>query len=219
MSKSCLARASTQAVKIWIGAGAALLIAGIAIWLGTRMSDDAPTRAPAPEAVAKAAPAPGTQPPPTVAPTLPGTAPKTDDVEATTYQVGNVTVHDHRGSNAGPPIDIPPNMRPPGSRTIPTSLVGKFSTEVRRAMMECTRDVPMAQRGPHARMEGEIVIAIKDNKATVTKSLMLPRDTTGDLSQTQQCLEQRLTGVSVDGQGEADLDAYSIHLQFPIMGR
>jgi hypothetical protein len=207
-------------VKIWIGGIVALLAAGIAIYLGTRSSgDDAPAPAPQP-ATLPAPQAPQAQMP---APSLPNTPPAgrtaTDDGSAKTYQIEGITVHDHRGSNAGPPMDLPPNMHPPGSREIPVSIVSAFSKEVRRVVFDCTHDLPQAQRGPHSRVEGEIVIAIKDGKASVTKSLMQLRDTTGDVEQVRQCIEQHATGLSVDGEGQADLDGYSIHLQSPILGR
>ncbi len=203
------------------GAAAALAAAGVAIWLGTRDSGDAPAPAPAATPVAK----PTRTAPPVLSegsssPTKVSPAdvqnPGSDD--AKTYKVDSVTIHDHRGSNAGPPIDLPPNLHPPGSRLIPPTLTGAVAREVRGVLAECSRALPPGARGPHPKMDGEIVIAIKDGKVSVTKALVQLRDTLGDVDSIRQCLEQKSLAVTTDAQGEADLDAYSIHVSFPILG-
>jgi hypothetical protein len=202
---------------IFGGLAAAVAVA-LAIYL-TRGSDDPPARTPAPATDPGATQTPA-HAPSNVTPSLPGSAatPVTGSDGTITYQVDTVTVHDHRGSNAGPPIDLPPNLHPPGSRTIPPSLTGAVSREVRRVMNDCAASLPPGARGPRPKLDGEIVIAIKDNKATVTRAIMQLRDTLGDVSPVKQCLEQKSVGLSVDGQGEADLDAYSIHMTFAIGG-
>jgi hypothetical protein len=202
-----------------LGAGVAAIIAiAVVIWLGTRGSDDVSAPGVAPTPVARPVPAAGTSPTTTVTPSLPGSAaPATDSEGTPTYKFEGVTVHDHRGSNATA-MDVPPSIHPPGTRTIPPSLTGAVAREIRRVLADCTRDMPAGSRGPRPRMDGEVVISIKDNKTTVTKALMQLHDTIGDVGPVRQCLEQKAVGLTTDGQGEADLDSYSIHVSFALGG-
>ena len=62
--------------------------------------------------------------------------------------------------------------------------------------LECAKSLPAGARGTKPRVEGQITIAIKENKVTVTGSTMQLRDVTGDVDATKQCIEQKALAVT-----------------------
>ena len=193
-----------------------VVAAGVALWLGTRDSGDSPPAPPAdkPKMIAVTEGSDHHQPPARI---TPGIAPSASDgADSNNYQVGGVTIHDHRGSNAGSAIDLPPGVHPPNMRQISPAVVNNVSRGVRGVLAQCQKLVPPIPPGPKPRMDGEIVISIKDGQATITKGLVQLRDTVGDVEPAKQCLEQKVVGVTADASGEADLDSYSIHMSFAL---
>jgi hypothetical protein len=82
-------------------------------------------------------------------------------------------------------------------------------------MRECGRSVPAPSLGTKPRLEGQIVIAVKDQQAKVTSATMQLRDITGEaVDPTRQCIEQRSLGLTAAAPGEVDLESYSINLTF-----
>jgi hypothetical protein len=157
---------------------------------------------------------------PTVSPTLPGTAapalPEGDAEHPRDYVVGDTRIRDHRsGTNA--PIDVPPNVHPAEGRQIPSLLTHEIAQKLKAVMKQCTADLPAEARGAKPRLEGQIKIAIKDQKATVTKAFMQLRDMTGDaVETTKQCIEQKAVGIENPATDQADLEDYDIHITFAI---
>ena len=201
---------------VWIGAVLALVAAGVAIWLGTRDSGDSPSAAVDKPKMVPITPGSAVDhrtPPATVTPAI---ASDVGSDDATTYKVDTITIHDHRGSNAGSALDLPPGIHPPNMRQISPAAVANVSRGVRGVLAECQKLVPPIPPGPKPRMDGEIVISIKNGQATITKGLVQLRDTVGDVEPAKQCLEQKVVGVTSDAAGEADLDAYSIHMSFAL---
>lgn len=156
----------------------------------------------------------------TPAPSLPGGsggARLGDEGSATEYVVGDVRVRDHRGgSNA--PLDVPPNVHPPGARKIPSSLTAAVAQQVRAVLADCTKDVPRDARGPHPRVEGQLIVTIKDHKMSVTSATMQLRDMPADsLDATRQCVEQHSVGLEAQAPDQDDLDNYSIGVTFAVL--
>jgi hypothetical protein len=156
----------------------------------------------------------------TPAPSLPGSsgAPRlSEQGSATEYVVGDVRVRDHRGgSNA--PLDVPPNVHPPGAREIPSSLTSAMAQQVRGVLAECTKDIPRDARGPHPRLEGQLIVSIKDHKMSVTGATMQLRDMPADsLDATRQCIEQKSIGLETAAADQDDLDNYSIGVTFAVL--
>jgi hypothetical protein len=199
----------------------ALVVIGVAIvlWLvlnkDTSASTPSPARSPA-VATGSAPSAPTTATPNPSLPTAtvtPGGAKTTTPVVAE-YMLDGNRVRDHR-TGEHQPMDIPPNVHPPDGRKIKPTLTHKFSEQVHLALAACRHLVPTEAIGQDARMEGQIVIAIKDGKATVTKSVMQLRNVVGaSVEPTRQCLEQKALAMSAPADDEADLDDYSINLSF-----
>jgi hypothetical protein len=136
---------------------------------------------------------------------------------ANEYVVGDVRVRDHRsGSNA--PLDIPPNIHRPNTRQLPSTLTADVAQKVRAVLVDCTKDLPKEARGEHPRLEGQVVVAIKDHKLTVTGATMQLRDVSGDaLEPTRQCIEQHAVGLETAATDQDDLDNYSIGVTFAVL--
>jgi hypothetical protein len=141
----------------------------------------------------------------------------TPEGSATTYTIDGIEVRDHRGSNAGPPMDLPPNIHPPLSHKIPSTLTHVVAQQLQGVLAECARALPPGARGPKPRLEGEVIVAIKSGKLTVTRSMMQLRDTIGDVEATRSCVEQKSVGLTADASDQPDLDNYSIHVSFAVL--
>jgi hypothetical protein len=134
------------------------------------------------------------------------------------YAVGDNVVRDHR-SGDHKPLDVPPNLHPNDSRMIPSELTHSISQKVKAVMKDCVASLPKDGRGEKPRLEGLIVIAIKDQTLAVTQSTIQMRDLDGLGAATEaakQCVESHAVGLSTPAPGEADLPSYSIHLSFAI---
>ena len=201
--------------------GVVVIGAAIAMWFLMRDDDrasSANTPAERPEGSAVAVRTPPVPLDPTRSPALPtvtaterGSAPAGDPPKE--YFLDGKRVRDHRkGEHA--PIDIPPNVHPPEGRRIKPQLTGALADQVRRVMTECRQSVPPEAMGASPRLEGQIVIAIKDQQATITKSTIQLRDVVGAaLEPTKQCIEQKSLGLAAATE-EEDLESYSINLTF-----
>jgi hypothetical protein len=132
------------------------------------------------------------------------------------YVVGDIRVRDHRPGN-NPPMDIPPNVHPIEGPVIPSTLTHEVSQKVRTVAMQCTASLPKDARGEKPRIEGQILIAIKDHKVTITKSTMQLRDVTGDaVEPTKQCIEQKSVGIENSAPETSDIESYSINVSYAI---
>jgi hypothetical protein len=137
---------------------------------------------------------------------------------ANEYEVGGVRIRDHRsGSNA--PLDIPPNIHRPNTRELPSTLTQAVAQQVRGVLADCARDnLPKEARGEHPRLEGQLIVGIKDHTLTVTGATMQLRDATGDAAlATKQCVEQKSVGLTTPATDQDDLDNYSIGVTFAVL--
>ncbi len=195
--------------------GVLVAVAAIAAWLWLRPGD--PAAAPA-SAAPSTATAPGQPAPGQPAPALPERRPESTEPDTTVhqYQVGDVEIRDHRsGSNA--PRDLPPNMHAPSARTLPSSLTHAIGTQVRTVMMDCVQSLPREARGPKARLEGTIEVAIHGRQLSITSGEYQLRDVFGPaLDATKDCIAQKSVGLAVAAGDEEDLDKYSITISFAI---
>jgi hypothetical protein len=125
-------------------------------------------------------------------------------------------VRDFRDPKDRKPMEIPPSVHAPGGRKIDPSLTGLYTDEIIKAMRACAQAVPANVRGPKPRLEGQIVIAIKQAQGSVTNAVFKITDISSEsIAETgRQCVEQRALSVKVPATGEADLDSYSINLSF-----
>ena len=128
-------------------------------------------------------------------------------------------VRDFRAPQNRKPLELPPSVHAPGGRKIPPQLTGLFADEIQKHLRECGTAVPSNARGAKPRLEGQIVIAIKQAQGSVTSAIFKLTDLTSEsiAETTRQCVEQKALTVKVPATGEADLDSYSINLSFALL--
>ncbi|HEX2685698.1 MAG TPA: hypothetical protein VHN14_03730 [Kofleriaceae bacterium] len=127
---------------------------------------------------------------------------------------GNVRIRDHR---SGEPalVDIPPPIHPPEGRKIPSHLTSDLAQRLRTITTECAASVPSDARGATPRLEGEVLIAIKNHQATITGATYQARDVAGEAQGSiKQCMEQKSVGVATPSGDEPDVEGYAITLSF-----
>lgn len=131
------------------------------------------------------------------------------------YEINGIKVRDHRRPEDRKPMDLPPNLHPPASRRIQPTLTGALGDQVQRLARECGAAVPKDALGTRPRLEGQVVIAIQDQTARVTKATFHLRDVIGaSADDAKACIEQKALGVSSPAPDESDLDGYSINLSY-----
>jgi len=130
------------------------------------------------------------------------------------YTVGDVRVRDHRsGENA--PLEAPPPIHPPEGRKIPSQLTSDLAQHLRGVMNECAAGVPREALGASPRLEGEVLMSIKDHQATVTNATFQLRDVApASQDALKQCMAQKAVGVATPSGDEPDVEGYEITLSF-----
>jgi len=153
-------------------------------------------------------PAHGDRPPPTEAA---GSGSVPDE-----YMVGGVRIRDHRSGDHAR-VDIPPAIHPPQGRKIPSQLTSDIAQKLRAVTAECTAGVAKEARGAAPRLEGEILIAIKDHQAQVTSATFQLRDVAAGADRpVKQCMEQKSVGVATPAGDEPDVEGYAISLSLRV---
>ena len=143
--------------------------------------------------------------------TAPGVRPGS---AVTDYMVGGARVRDHR-SGARTPVDVPPAIHPPEGRKIPSQLTSDVAQRVRAVMTECALNLPPDARGADPRLDGTIMIAIKDRQATITSASVQLRDVNASAAApVKQCIEEKSIGVATSAGEEADVAGYAITVAF-----
>ena len=148
-------------------------------------------------------------------PSMTGSAPALGGPDE--YSVGGMKVRDHRRGDQDK-IDIPPNVHMPGATEIPSTLTHELAQQVKAVMRDCVKSLPADAKGEAPKLEGQITIAVKDQQASITKSLVQLRDVKeGDaLSAAKQCIESKSIGIGAPASDVPNLDAYTINLSFII---
>lgn len=133
------------------------------------------------------------------------------------YTVGGLKVRDHRRGDTQK-LDIPPNVHQPGAVEIPSTLTHELAQQVKAVMRDCVKSLPADARGNAPKLEGQITIAVKDQKASITKSLVLLRDVkeSDAVTAAKQCIESKSVGIGAPASDVPNLDAYTINLSFLI---
>ena len=200
--------------------GALIVVALVLLWVFVRDGGDAaqpPQRAAPAQAAATTTSSPSASAAaPASAPRLPDDPAPTGSDSAREYAVGGMQVRDHR-SGTPQQMTLPPNVHAPGSRRVPTALVSAISEQVKDVMSTCAQDVPAAARGASPRLEGQLVVAIKDHQLSVTSATVKLTDIADDAAaQATQCIEQKSVGLAAPAPDQDDLDAYSIRISYAV---
>lgn len=131
-----------------------------------------------------------------------------DGSAAPARRVGELGVRDHRAPEhvaADPPPD------PPAGHKINVQVTSGLAQVLRPALQECAANLAPGVAGDTSRIEGQVVIAIKNHQATVTSaSFQLHDFAEAAQDGIKQCLVQRAVGVSSSAGDEPDIDSYPI---------
>lgn len=208
--------------------GALLLVAGLVLWILLRR-DEPRAEAHSPDPAATAAPTPATDQRtaradhphadhPTVTATRATDTPTTNDQgEVKEYEINGVKIRDHRKGDHPPP-DLPPNLHPLEGRHLPPTLTSAISNKLQVVLRECAADVPVEARGAKPRLEGTILVSIKDHSLRVTQTTAQLRDVVGaSVEPTKHCFEEKSVGLTTPAPDEADLDSYSITITYALL--
>lgn len=93
-----------------------------------------------------------------------------------------------------------------------------LSQKLRPTLKECAANLAPDAAGKQSRIEGEIIVSIKDHQATITAANFQLRDIAEAAKPgIQQCLVQRAVGFTASAGDESDVDGYPItlSLRFP----
>jgi hypothetical protein len=220
--------ANRRPVVLALGA-LALVAAAVVLWLSLgRGKDDAPGEVRRDGSAGTAA---APTPPPSLPTPPPGDTtdragqPVVSDNERTGSRPGpgdppretivnGVRVRDHRKNPV--PIDLPPNLHPPDSRKLQSETVAAINRKVFAVVGECMSDVPREARGANPRLDGQVVVAVKNKQLAVTGSTMQLRDVVGaSVDATRLCMEQKAVGLTVPAD-ELDVEGYAISLSYAL---
>lgn len=211
----------SRTVLVIGGLGTIVLGLLVGLWILLVRSDDSPATAETPP---PASPTIADHKPPAVPPhggttTSIGPAPETpvaDPEPVKEYTVGGTKVRDHR-SGDHKQLDVPPNVHVPGGHQIQPATTQIVSQKLQAVMKECVASMPREARGDKPRLEGQVVVSIKDKKITVAQSTMQLRNIADDAAgPVKQCIEQRSVGLSDSAPGEPDVQNYSINISFAV---
>ena len=201
--------------------GAAVLVAGIAIYVQLNQNSAPVETTPASKPSPTERPTAGSGPRGSASNVVEGSHPKTPDGEAaptrepTVTTVDGVTVRDHRGNRS--PIDIPPTIHRPKSRQIASTVTHEITQKVVNVLNECAKSmIPKEARGTKPRAEGQIVVAVKDKILSITKATVKLRDVEGG-EPAQKCIEDRSVGLTVPAKDEGDVESYEISVSFAVL--
>jgi hypothetical protein len=150
-------------------------------------------------------------------PGKPRLSPAEGSGSATEYYVGGTRVRDHRAGEHTPIQMSPAPPRRPERRDTASRLTADLAQRIRPAMGACIAGVPAELRGDKPRVEGEIIVAIKDHQATVTSAALALRDVP-EAAQlgVRPCLARAAVGLVAPAGTEDDVDGYPITLSLSV---
>jgi len=133
------------------------------------------------------------------------------------YMVGDTKIRDHRsGSNV--PRDIPVNPHPANARELPAELTHDISQQVKRAIYECAAQVAKEVKGDKPKVVGQLVVAVKDHKLSITNMALETRDINDDAAAAtlKQCSQDKSANFTSVAKDQDDVTDYAIQLNFAI---
>jgi len=202
----------------YLALGAAAVVAaliGLYLALSVGTSDD--------PAADRAAPGPAH--PPTIqkiaeaqaAPGKPRITPAPRSGSATEYLQGETRVRDHRAGEHGAFELNPAPPRRLERRDTAPQLSTDLAQRIRPLLRDCTASVPPEVRGDKPRVEGEVIVAIKDHQATITSAALALRDVPETAQvEARQCLARSAVGLVASAGDAADVDGYPITLSLSV---
>lgn len=188
----------------YLAAGAVIVVAAVVgLFVLLRADDEPVAQAPKPQKIEDTDPG---KPRNRVVPVL-----RQDGASAPPRTPGDPGARDHRAPDRAAAPPPPPRADPPAGRRINVQVTSDLSQVLRPALHECAANLAPGAAGAASRIEGQIIISIKDHQATVTSAEFQLRDIS-DAAQAdvQQCLVQRAVGLTATAGDEQDIDGYPI---------
>lgn len=149
----------------------------------------------------------------------PDPSPAADPAGPTDRTIGERIVRDHR---AGEHVQSPSGVPPASEREVVAEMPGRkidprvntgLSQQLRPALRDCAANLAPEVFGKKSRIEGQIVIAIKDHQTTITGASFELRDVAeAAQASIKQCLMQRAVGTTAPAGDEADVEGYPVSL-------
>lgn len=134
---------------------------------------------------------------------------------ATETIVNGVRVRDHRKDRTKPVTLVP--RAPEHARKIPPALTAEISNRLLPIVRECAASVPPEARGEQPRVEGQVVIAIKDRQVRISEATIELVNVAGaSVEPTRQCIQQKSLAATAPAADEADLENYPIRISFSL---
>lgn len=133
------------------------------------------------------------------------------------YMVDGVLIRDHRKNKGSGAVDLPRNIHRPNTRQIASTLTHDVSQKLQAVMAECVQAIPREARGEKPRLEGTVFMTIQNHQVRITEATVQLRNVEGDsVAAAKQCMEQRSAGITVPAPDEADLERYSISINYAL---
>ncbi len=197
--------------------GVFVLAGAVGVWLMMRTGDSVAEPSTEPSRATEQPPPPSQrgEAAPTVTPSLPGETRRSEGSAVKEYAVGDTLVRDHRSGDHAP-IDIPPSVHPAEARRLTSNLVSEVGQKLKVIVKDCATGLPAGARGKDPRLEGQVVIAIKSKRVTVTGAAVELRDVTdASVASIKRCIEEKALTVTHDAD-ETDLASYDISLAYAL---
>ncbi|HWO20164.1 MAG TPA: hypothetical protein VNO30_15360 [Kofleriaceae bacterium] len=143
-----------------------------------------------------------------------------DRPPSTETVINGVRVRDHRRDRSKP-ISLPTTRPPPRDRRIAPELTGEITNRIVPIVRDCANaNLPPEARGARPRVEGQVVIAIKEKQARVTQAIVELSDVTGGtVDVARRCIEDKAVGLTLPAAAEEDLEDYPIRISYAIPSR
>lgn len=144
----------------------------------------------------------------------------TDRPPATETVINGVRIRDHR-SDRSKPITLPTTRPPPRDRRIAPTLTGEITNLILPIVRDCANaNLPPEVRGSRPRVEGQVVISIKEKRAHITQAIVELSDVTGGtVDVARRCIEDKAVGLTLPAGAEEDLEEYPIRISYAIPSR
>jgi len=138
------------------------------------------------------------------------------DPNVTETIVNGVRVRDHRRDRSKPIVlhDPPPSTR---SRRIDAKVTADVNDRLVPGVRECGAAVPPEARSPKPRVQGQVTLAIKDHRLSITGATIEITGVAGaSLEIAKQCIQEKALAVTVPQVDEEDLESYPLQISYSL---
>jgi hypothetical protein len=138
------------------------------------------------------------------------------DPNVTETIVNGVRVRDHRRDRSKPIVlhDPPPSTR---SRRIDAKVTADVNDQLLPGVRECGAAVPPEARSAKPRVQGQVTLAIKDHRLSITAATIEITGVAGaTLEIAKKCVQEKALAVTVPQVDEEDLESYPLQISYTL---